>query len=154
MLRKFLLAGVAVIALAGCAVNPATGLPTSSSASDPLAALGKFTVADLTNADKLAVASNDKVAHQCFAYLIPVVEQAQAAQGTPGVTVSGAFSAFEAGRVAVTNGKALLAGVPQDLNVACAPLVLDATNTIVGLAAKVGVGIAVPAIPGLTGLLP
>ncbi|HVC54962.1 MAG TPA: hypothetical protein VND95_03350 [Stellaceae bacterium] len=150
MLRKLWLAGGLALSLAGCAVNPQTGLPTSGAA-DPLATLGKFTLTDLQNADKLALASNDGVAHTCFAYLIPVVTQAQAAQGGPGLPVSGAFSAFEAGRVAINNGKSLLTGVPSALNVACAPLVLDAANTVFALAAKVGVSVA---LPGIAGLLP
>lgn len=130
--------------LSACAANPSTGLP-SGGANDPLATLGKFTLTDLQNADVLAVASADKTAHQCFSYLIPVVQNLATQQNNPGLPVSGAFSGFEAARIAINKGKSLIqGGIPEDLNLACAPLVLDAQNTIIGLAAKVGLTI----VPG------
>lgn len=151
-MRRIILPAVVMLGLlSACTVNPATGLPVVSGGQDPLATLGKFTVTDLQNADALALAAQDKTAHQCFAYLIPVVQQAQATQSKPGLPVSGAFSGFEASRVAITGGKALLGGIPADLNLACAPLVLDAANTVIGLAAKVGVSVA---LPGLGNLIP
>jgi hypothetical protein len=118
---------------------PATGTPLG-----PLQGLASFTVTDLQNALAIAKAGNDAAGKQCYAYLVPVVQQAAAQLGNPNVTVSGAFSAFETGRVAVSNIKGFVNGVPQGLNIACAPLVLDAGTTLVGLAAKAGIAIALP----------
>jgi len=147
------LAGALALGLSACARPAATPAQAAGgSGTAPLAGIAGFVTADLNNALTLAKANNDEAGAQCYAYLIPQVAAAQQQLGTlvaPGA-VSGGFSAFEAGRVAVTNIKGFVHGVPQGLNMACAPLVLDAGNTLVGLAAKVGITIALPA----SGLLP
>jgi hypothetical protein len=152
------LVGALAAGLSACSHPAATvAAPTATTAAAkagaaPLNGLAGFVTADLDNALSLAKAANDQAGAQCYAYLIPQVAAAQQQLGTlttPGA-VSGGFSAFEAGRVAATNLKGFVNGVPQGLNLACAPLVLDAGNTLVALAAKIGVTIALPA----TGLLP
>jgi hypothetical protein len=164
MLGPPLAAVLVVGALAGCANAPAptaavgsalvTPAGAAAPAATPLQGLGQFVTADLQNALSIAQANSDTVAAQCYQYLIPQVAAAQKQLGTLAPTnISGGFSAFEAGRVAVTNVKGLVNGIPAGLNIACAPLVLDAGNTLVGLAAKVGVTIALPA-GGLAALLP
>jgi hypothetical protein len=115
-------------------------------------AIASFVTTDLSAALAMAQASGDKTAALCYAYLIPQVAAAQAQLGNLAPrNIKGGFSGFEAGRIAVTNVKGFVNGVPTDLNVNCAPLVLDAGSTLVGLAAKVGVTIA---LPGAGGLLP
>lgn len=148
MVRKTLsalvvLAGVA--ALAACA-GPSTGSAPVSTAQNPLQALQSFTVTDLQAADADAATHGDTLAHTCYAALIPAVQDAQ----VTAPQLKGAFSAFQASRDAAT---LVQAGIPQNINVACAPLVLDASATVVGLAAKLGVTLALPATPGAT-LLP
>jgi hypothetical protein len=156
------LAGAVALGLAACAGPAAPSVPSAPNApnapatgpaagSDPLNGLAGFVTTDLGNALAIAQANNDAAGAQCYKYLIPQVAAAQQQLGALAPDkVSGGFSAFEAGRVAVTNIKGFVGGVPQGLNLACAPLVLDAGNTLVGLAAKVGLTIALPA----AGLVP
>jgi hypothetical protein len=146
------LAGALAAGLSACAHPAATTVPATKApaqaggGADPLDGIAGFVTADLSNALALAKANNDEAGAQCFAYLIPQVAAAQQQLGTLAPdNISGGFSAFEAGRIAVTNVKGFVNGVPQGLNLACAPLVLDAGNTLVGLAAKVGIAIALPA---------
>lgn len=161
MFRK-LLAAVSITALlAGCSggsplptvqVNPNTGLPILQASSQQLLQqLGTFTVADVNNALTIAKAGNDIEATQCFTYLSTWLPQVQAQLQTPGITVSGAVSGFEAGRVAVAHGQSLAQqGIPPALNMACAPLVLNAAATLNQLIVQFGgaaaVHVAVPAI--------
>jgi hypothetical protein len=161
--RAFLpvvIAGSLAVALSACSgagqLNRAQGAAASSASgavgrsaagtTAPLDGLASFVTTDLQNALLMAQANNDAAAAQCYKYLIPQVAAAQRQLGSIApAAVTGGFSAFEAGRVAVTNIKGFVNGVPQGLNLACAPLVLDAGNTLVGLAAKVGLMIALPA---------
>jgi hypothetical protein len=145
-------AGALALGLAACAGPAATTAPAGaagaakSGAVQPLPGLAAFVTTDLQNAASIAKANNDATAAQCYEYLIPQVQAAQQQLATLAPSnISGGFSAFEAGRVAVNNVKGIAGGgVPQALNDACAPLVLDAGATLVGLAAKVGVTIALP----------
>jgi hypothetical protein len=128
------------------AATPSSGAAGNAAAVQPLQGLASFVTTDLQNAVSIAKANNDTEAAQCYSYLIPQVAAAQQQLGTLApADISGGFSAFEAGRVAVNNAKVLVNGVPQGLNEACAPLVVDASGTLVALAAKVGVTIALPA---------
>lgn len=149
------LAPVAVVtalglALAACAApsqtaTSAAGAGATTKAAAPLQGLASFVTTDLQNALTMAKANNDAEAAQCFTYLIPQVAAAQQQLGTlTPSTISGGFSAFEAGRVAVNNVKGFANGVPQGLNEACAPLVVDSGATLAALAAKIGVTIALP----------
>jgi hypothetical protein len=159
-----LIAGGLALGLSACAggaspgpagqppATNATNPPAGAASEDPLKGIAGFVTADLQNALQIAKGSNDTAAVQCYQYLIPQVTAAQQQLGALSpADISGGFSAFEAGRVAVTNIKGFVNGVPQGLNQACAPLVLDAGSTLVGLAAKVGVTIA---LPGAGALLP
>lgn len=162
-LRAALSAALLAAWLGGCAlINPAaapsstsSNPPATAASSNPLQTLASFTLADLQAADAMAKANKDTVADQCFAYLITQVPAAQAQLGSVAPSnVAGAFSAFEAGRTVVTNVQGFVNGVPTGLNTACAPLVLDAGGTLVGLAAKLGIALTLPvAAPGLLGSL-
>jgi hypothetical protein len=145
-------AGALAATLSACAGPAATTAPQpAAAATGPLQAVAGFVTADLQNALTIAKANNDTAGAQCYQYLIPEVAAAQQQLGSLAPnTISGGFSAFEAGRVATNAVKGFVNGVPQDLNLACAPLALDAGNTLVALAAKIGIAIALPA----GGLLP
>lgn len=151
-LLPFAVAGALAIGLSACAGPAASTAPQpAAAASSPLQGVAGFVTADLQNALALAKANDDTAGAQCYQYLIPQVAAAQQQLQSLGPsTVTGGFSAFEAGRVAATNIKGFVDGVPQGLNMACAPLVLDAGNTLVALAGKVGIRVALPA----GGLLP
>ncbi len=140
-------AGALAASLAACAGPAAATTPEpAAAATGPLHAIAGFVTADLQNALAIAKANNDVAGAQCYQYLIPQVAAAQQQLGSLAPDrMSGGFSAFEAGRVAANGLKGFVNGVPQDLNLACAPLALDAGNTLVALAAKVGVTIALPA---------
>lgn len=107
-------------------------------AKDPLAVVQAFTVSDLQAALADAQQVGDTVAAACYTVLIPYV-QANVKNPLPGQL--GAFIAFQKARDLQST---INAGVPSQINVACAPLVLDAANTVIGLGAKVGVSLAMP----------
>lgn len=148
-------AGLSRPATTRAAVAVAPKLPA-----DPLKVIQAFTVSDLDAAladasmpvSPLPVACNagmfktqdgtpcvsDPTAAACYGALIPYV---QANIKNPLPTQLGLFLAFQKARdlKTVING-----GIPAAINDACAPLVLDAANTVIGLGAKVGLGIALP----------
>jgi hypothetical protein len=151
----FAVAAGLVAALSACSGPALTTAVAGKPATAPLQGLASFVTADLQNALSLAKANNDTAGAQCYQFLIPQVAAAQQQLGTLAPSnISGGFSAFEAGRVAVDNIKGFANGVPQGLNEACAPLVLDASGTLVALAAKVGVTIALPTALPLAAALP
>lgn len=161
------LAALALIGLAGCATAPAQAPANTASAppttlaqaiapspgavpaapADPLAQLKAFTLADLQAASVDAGAQNppDVTAKQCYDYLISVIPTLPGF--APGQTV-GAVLAFQHLRDLNAGLNASNARL-KSLNLACAPLVLDAQATLNKLLA-IGAGAA--GVPGLTGL--
>ena len=128
--------------------SAAVSTPGSTpSTADPVEVLRQFTINDLSDAKADADSHADKIASMCYAELIVTVRSLP--NPTP-QKIMGAFSAFQAGRDVVNGVKSLQSGLPQALNIACAPLVLDAQNTVLMLARKVGI---VAGVPGL-GLIP
>lgn len=132
-MKKFLSMALAgLVLLGGCtSVNGALNL--SPSVQSSLTNIGTFTMADLQNADKIALAQTpqDQLGHQCFVGLEAFVTNAQAGlAANSGMTVSGAFSALEAARAAANTGSnAISPAVLQPLELACGPLVIDVQNT-------------------------
>ncbi len=109
---------------------------------DPISALRSFTVDDLTAAKADADAQNppDVTASRCYEALFPVVSQAA---GDPLPKSLGAFQAFQKARDLANAGDRIRAGLTGGpINDACAPLVLSARNTVLMLAASVGVKFA------------
>jgi hypothetical protein len=143
------------------AAGPKPGVLTQAQAkSDPLAVLQTFATADLQAAlaDAQAQTPPDQIAINCYVALIPL---AQSGVSNPLPKGLGAFQLLQKAR----DAKALLANIQSptgplsQINAACAPLVLDAQNTLVQLgivggtiAATGGVGLTLPAF--LPGLLP
>lgn len=125
---------IAALALAtlltACASSPA-GLTLAPSVTDAVKRVGDFTIADLQNADAIAVAAGDSQAHLCYPALITFVQAQQVkAAGLSTQTVSGAFSAFEAARTAVSGAESVIS--TQDLKTlenSCGPLIVDVQNT-------------------------
>lgn len=111
---------VTMVLLTGCA-----GTVSSSPDPDPLTALGQIAAVDLDAAQAIAVAHNDTIAAMCF----PVLKKYLGATPT-GDQIKGVISAFEKARVTrlgVENG------VPSDLKIACAPLLMDERMFLVRL---------------------
>ncbi len=159
---KLPIALAAAALLAGCAGQPIgapvpltlTPAPTATPAQqDPLAQLATFTTTDLANADTIAVANGDDIAHACYPALAKFVASFQGT-GTA-QTVSGAFSAFERVRAARLNTQT---AIPTYLKLGCAALVQDETVFIaklvaIGTAGAASGGASLPlALPGLVGL--
>ena len=128
---------------------PAATATTAPTTNDPLAQLAAFTLADLQSADADAKAQNppDVTASQCYDYLLAVIPTIK----LPGLNTVGAILAFQRGRD-LANGLNASQGRLKSLNLACAPLVIDAQTTLNKLIA-VGGGTAVSASVGLP-LLP
>jgi hypothetical protein len=148
------LAAGALLILAGCGgTNPADTTSNPASGVTPAtiqATVQKLTVADLQAADADAKAHNDTVAGTCYEALIPLVQSQESL--LPGALPKGAVSAFQAARD-IANGVQSGPSVLKGLNVPCAPLVLDAENTLIQLGLRIGgtAGIAagLPPLPVL-----
>lgn len=144
---KRLLALLAILALASCA---GTKAQTVASSQTPLEQLAQFTVADLQAALADANSAQDVAASQCYSYLIKVIPtiQARQSQGTVG-----AFLAFQKARD-LTHGINNANGQLVQLNIACAPLVVDSVTTInklavLGVGGTATGGVLSPLLPAL-----
>jgi len=118
---------------------PGAKLTTAAVQSNPLALIKTFTVADLQAAlaDAKAQTPPDTAAANCYAALLTVV-QSNVANPLP--AGPGIFQALQKAR----DAKAVLANLQSPtgplagLNTACAPLVIDAQNTLLMLGVNVG----------------
>lgn len=159
---------LAIAALIVALVSPAfaqTKLPTPrpkltipQAQANPLAVLQSFTLADVDAALADAQANNDKVSTPCWQALHDAISTQQA----PNLTLpKGVFSGIQKARdLKVLAQNALSSNSPlANLNIACAPLILDGQNTLLLLGVSVGAvagtgGLALPAIPGILSLIP
>ena len=122
---------------------PLTGVtaPASTPAvvASPLQTLADFTITDLqaASADAKAQTPPDVTASQCYDFLIAVIPSLQpsAQSFTPG-----AVFAFQKARD-LANGASGANGRLKNLNLACAPLVID-TQTVINKLLLLGAGIA------------
>ena len=143
-MKKLLFVAALAVGLSGCASNSAGNLVLDPSLQTSLNTLGSFTIADLQNADAIAVKANDTLGHQCYPALIIFVQaQQNSVNGAATNTVSGAFSAFEASRTAAQGGAQLISQQTLTaLESACGGLVQDTMNTPAKfLAALAGLGV-------------
>ena len=121
------------------AVSTSTALTTTQVQQNPILLLQQFTVSDLQAALADAQAQNppDAVSIACYSALIPLVQSGVA---NPLPAGPGLFQALQKAR----DAKALIANLNSPtgplaaLNTACAPLILDAQNTLLGLGISVG----------------
>lgn len=139
-LRTFGICLALAFALGACAQNqlsvpsaPPAGAPAVVKA-DPVTDITTLTLADLNAAAADATAHNDVVAAQCYTGLIPVVQAVQGVLPQSGATPIGVVTAFQTARdvkaaLAATSGT--LARLRAQINLACAPLLID---TQVGIA--------------------
>ena len=128
--------------------KPSPKISESAAKQNPAAILQQFTLGDLQNAlaDAQAQTPPDMIASNCYQQLITVV-QSPAVNPLP--SQLGAFSAFQKARDLKNIVVALQTpnGPLAQLNVACAPLVVDLNTTLVNL------GIIGGAVVGTGGLL-
>ena len=132
MLKPIIAACLASVMLAGCASGPLPNtLILDPSLATSLNNIGSFTLADLANADAIALKAGDQQGHQCYVGLeVFVAAQQASVNGAATNTVSGAFSAFEAARTAAQGGQQLISQATLTaLENACGPLVVDVQNT-------------------------
>lgn len=128
----------AVLGLSGCGLNltgnPATDLPAAgaaltsadTTAQKSVAAIGKFTAADIQTALADAQANTDTPAVSCYQAILPVVEAQAAAAGNAAVV--GAVSTFQRARdiTKLVKGQGAIAQ-------ACAALKQDVTGDVLDL---------------------
>jgi hypothetical protein len=134
----------------GCATVSLPQHPAPQSLGEVFANLQGDLVIDLAAADVIAVAHNDALGHACY----PVLAKYLPGQGKPTVDqIKGAFSAFEEARATRlgVEGK-VSSGIPTELKLACAPLLMDEQQFILRLAAIAG-GSTV-GVPGIGALIP
>lgn len=125
---------IALFALAGCvgtfnpqAVKPVSGVDAALKMS--------LVQRDLTAAANSAQVAGDKVGFDCFSALQVFVNQRLA---TPRPQVAGVFSTIEAARIGVAKVEQ---GIPEDVHVKCAPVIIDAQTVLIRLEALIGLGI-------------
>lgn len=139
-----------VALLTGCASVSLPSHPQPTSLGEALANVKGDLVIDLNAADAIAVAHGDVVAHACY----PVLAKYVPGNGTPTVDqIKGVFSAFEEARATRMKIEGQVSmGVPSELKLACAALLMDEQQFILRLAAIAG-GSTV-GVPGLGALIP
>jgi hypothetical protein len=154
-MKRTILALFCSIALATTPAFAATTttkkVAASTAVTDPLVVLQSFTVSDLQAAitDAQAQTPPDTTAVACYNALLPLVQSGIANPLPSGL---GIFQALQKAR----DAKAFLANIQSPtgplsgLNTACAPLVLDAQNTLVALG--VGVGVIANPVAGTAAL--
>lgn len=125
---------------------------------NPITVVQTFTVDDLTAALADAQANNDTAAANCYSALLPIVKSGVANPFPKGL---GGFQLLQKAR----DAKALAASLQSpngplaQLNIACAPLVMDVQNTLIQLGI-IGGGVAITAgaggltLPALSTLIP
>lgn len=121
MLPLLIVCALVAGCLSGCA-TVAGSSPAQGAAEDQLE---KVTKADLDSAIAEASAAGDDQAVKCFTLVQDFV-----GKGAPAADIKGVFSAFEATRLL---RRRVDTGVPEELHIACAPLILDARITLVKL---------------------
>ena len=148
-MRKFLTTAIAI--LIGLAALPAAAqtksISKTAATANPILVLQSFTVTDLQAAlqDAQSQTPPDTAAISCYSALIPLVQSSIA---NPLPASAGGFQLLQKAR----DAKAALANIQSpngplaQLNMACAPLVLDIQNTLVQLGIVGGaVAVAGPA---------
>jgi len=135
------IAGTFFLTLVGCSALSSNVNTSVASSTDPAQIVSTFVVADLQAADKTALATGDTNGSKCFEYLIPKVQQLQAAEVAAQANTAGAISAAE-----VSHGMTvILNNAKTGLSSACAPWVADAVSTATQLAAKFNTAAALAA---------
>ncbi len=140
LVPMFALLLVLPFVLGGCS-STGGGIVGAPALQDSIKQIGAFTIADLQNADAIALAQNppDLMADACYKGITVFVQQEQsAAGGLASNTVSGAFSAFEQARAGLNaaNGAISRAQI-QALETACGPLQIDVQNNAAAFLAGV-----------------
>ena len=139
---------------------PATSQLTSAQVQqNPFALLQQFSAADLTAAlaDANAQTPPDTTSAQCYTALLALVNSPL---NSPLPAGPGAFQLLQKAR----DMKQFLASIQapngplSQLNLACAPLIMDVNATLLGLGVQTGIvaasgGVALPALPALSSLL-
>jgi hypothetical protein len=139
--------------------TPAKTLTQAQVQQNPFAMLQQFSAADLTAAlaDANAQTPPDTTSAQCYTALLALVNSPL---NSPLPAGPGAFQLLQKAR----DMKAFLANIQSpngplsQLNLACAPLILDVNATLLGLGVQTGIvaatgGVALPALPALSSLL-
>lgn len=118
----------AALALALAACGGPLVPPSPGPNPNPIQSLAAFTLADLQAASADAHAQNppDQTAYQCYDFLIAVIPTIQIPGGNKNV---GAVLLFQQGRD-LANGVTAANGALKNLNLACAPLVIDTQTTL------------------------
>jgi len=110
---KTLIALLAAVWLSGCA--------TSAALRDP--DVREFARADVERARDIATAAGDTVAQHCWETLLPYAA-ADSPLSLEAVGVASEFQRLRTLRIRSDRG------VPEDVHIACAPLVVDAQRTL------------------------
>lgn len=118
-----------------------SALSTGQVQQNPLLLLQAFSAADLQNAIALAQAQTppDTSAITCYTAVLALVQSNQLLPSIPGGTI-GAFTGLQIARDAKATALNLLSptGPLTGLSNSCAPLILDAQNTLIGLGVVAG----------------
>lgn len=157
MMLALLIATTAMTPPVAMAASGKKQVTKAQATANPLVVLQTFTETDLQAALTDATANNDTAAVNCYTALLPIVQSGVA---NPLPTGLGGFQLLQKARDAKTLLSNLQSpnGPLAKLNIACAPLIIDAQNTMIQLGIVGGGVIAVGAtggvaLPGLQGIL-
>lgn len=134
---------LSLMALNACQNTGAAGLLSGTvrdgDTQDEIVAATSFIQRDLEEAKASADAWGDRSASQCWGALL---ERVQALPGKTESKVVGLAGAYQRAR----NGRRVYdAGIPEDIHIACAPMVSDAKSTLFRLAKLAGgIGLPIP----------
>jgi hypothetical protein len=148
MLRRFIIAGLALVALTNCSVTPSGGIALSGAPKAAVVQIAKLDTTDIASALAMATAAKDGAAIQCFTFLGPFVTNLQSQLTAPGVKATGVVSGFEAARLLVTQAQSVAnAGIPDAVNQNCGWLAASMVTDINGLLLQLGShAVALPAL--------
>ena len=106
-------------------------------ASEEVATLKAFTLNDIANARVIAKKYDDQLAVHCYDALTQYLGGVDTDIGR----AAGAVSAYQKARVA---RRFVDRGLPDDVRIWCGALVADSRQTLLGIAGRLGVRVAVP----------
>lgn len=106
---------------------------------DEIVAATSFIQRDLEEAKASADAWGDRAGSQCWGALLEYVKTLPGKTESQAVGLAGAYQRARNGR------RIYDAGIPEDIHIACAPMVSDAKNTLFRLAKLAGgIGLPIP----------
>ena len=151
-MNRIILAILLSVSLTACAALP---IPLGDPATEPAQNLSALTTADLTAAAAISTANGDPAGANCAnalnTWLTSIAPKAEPADTPKPIGPASAFAELRVHRRKADDIVALIkSGFPDAVHIACAPLILDAQQTMIKIGLLIGaVGAAPTLAPGV-----